>query len=326
MMKAFYFCVSLNAINLPVSWDAVTNVESLFAQSYSLKTIILPAQFGNITKAGSVVAYIAWKNVQNLEFVGSLTEQCDFSYFTTCFNFPILINSLVSKFSLYATVSETSDVTSVRLTNQGSLFNGANPVIGVAYSALSKDSLETLFGDIPSGLISKTIAITGCTGTDAFISKTASGTTINSTTITMANTSSLVAGMEVYGTGISTAKAVTFTDTGDLVNRTAHGLSNGMKISFSSITSTTGIVVNTPYYVINASANTFQVSLTLGGSAIALTTNGSGNLIAIPTIVMINENVSIVIDVPCSATASVTLTAGILKRSIALLKGWTITN
>ena len=216
--------------------------------------------------------------------------------------------------------------TSIRLTNNASLYSDATPQINVTYTSLVKSALETLLYDIPNGLSSKTIAITGCTGCDALVSKTASGTTINSTTITTANTSSLAEAMEVYGTGISTAKAVTFADAGALVNRTAHGLTNGMKISFSSITSTTGIAINTPYFVVNAAADNFQVSLTLGGAAIALTTNGSGNLIAIPKIVTINPNVSIVIDVPCSATASVTLTAGILKRSIALLKGWTITN
>jgi hypothetical protein len=72
---------------------------------------------------------------------------------------------------------------------------------------------------------------------------------------------------------------VTFTDSGDLVSRTAHGYIDGNQITFYSITSTTGISVNTPYYVINSTANTFQISLTGGGSAIALTTNGSGALL-----------------------------------------------
>jgi hypothetical protein len=73
--------------------------------------------------------------------------------------------------------------------------------------------------------------------------------------------------------------AVTFQDTGDTVTLTAHGLDNGQSVSFTSITSTTGISINTRYFVISTAANTFQLSLTAGGSAIALTTNGSGTLV-----------------------------------------------
>jgi hypothetical protein len=141
----------------------------------------------------------------------------------------------------------------------------------------------------------------------------------------MANTSSLATGMEVYGTGLSTARAVTLQDAGDTVTRAAHGLTNGMKVSFSSITTTTGIVINTPYYVVGATTDTFQVSDTLGGAAKSLTNNGSGNIIVIPTIVTINTNVSIVLDIPASATGTITVTAQTLKRSIMLLKGWTVT-
>jgi hypothetical protein len=72
--------------------------------------------------------------------------------------------------------------------------------------------------------------------------------------------------------------AVTFQDAGDTVTQTAHGLVNGTPISFDTIVTTTGITINTPYYVISTAANTFQVSLTAGGTAVALTTNGSGTL------------------------------------------------
>lgn len=69
---------------------------------------------------------------------------------------------------------------------------------------------------------------------------------------------------------------VTFTDAGDLVNRASHGLANGSIVTFPEITTTTGIVVNTNYYVVNAAASTFQVAASPGGAALALTTNGSG--------------------------------------------------
>lgn len=58
----------------------------------------------------------------------------------------------------------------------------------------------------------------------------------------------------------------TFTDT-------AHGMSNGDRISFSATTLPTGID-DYVYYIVNKTANTFQVSLTSGGSAVAFTSNG----------------------------------------------------
>lgn len=88
----------------------------------------------------------------------------------------------------------------------------------------------------------------------------------------------------------NTNAPVTFTDAGDAVGRVAHGFTNGMPLCFYNITSTTGVVENTPYYVINASANAFQISLTPGGAAVALTTNGTATLLpykqAIVTVTM----------------------------------------
>ena len=73
----------------------------------------------------------------------------------------------------------------------------------------------------------------------------------------------------------NTNAPVTLTDAGDLVERTAHGYVNGMEVRFYNIVSTTGLTTAQVYYVINATTNNFQVSTTVSGSAIALTTNGS---------------------------------------------------
>jgi surface protein len=72
---------------------------------------------------------------------------------------------------------------------------------------------------------------------------------------------------------------ITFTDSTDTVNRTAHGYSNGNIVEFYNIVTTTGLSEGQSYYVINATANTFQISLTSGGSAVALTNDGSATLL-----------------------------------------------
>lgn len=78
----------------------------------------------------------------------------------------------------------------------------------------------------------------------------------------------------------STAHAVTFTDSGDLVGLTAHGFSVGDVIVFPTITTTTGATVNTRYFVKTVpDANTFTISATSGGSTVTLTTDGTGTVI-----------------------------------------------
>lgn len=78
----------------------------------------------------------------------------------------------------------------------------------------------------------------------------------------------------------TTATACTFTDTGDLITASAHGLSNGWMFALQTIVTTTGVSVLTRYYVVGATTNTFQAAATTGGSAIALTTDGTGTYIA----------------------------------------------
>ncbi len=81
------------------------------------------------------------------------------------------------------------------------------------------------------------------------------------------------------------SRPVTFTDATDRVGLTAHGFQNGDAISFMTINSTTGILTYTTYYVINRTANDFQLATTPGGSAVNLTTNGTG---------IINERIPVV--------------------------------
>ena len=76
-----------------------------------------------------------------------------------------------------------------------------------------------------------------------------------------------------------TNKPVTFTASTNTVNRTGHGFNAGTPISFYNIVSTTGLVESRRYYVVNPTANAFQVSATIGGSPITLTNDGSATLL-----------------------------------------------
>ena len=71
---------------------------------------------------------------------------------------------------------------------------------------------------------------------------------------------------------------VTFTSATSTVNRTAHGFANGKTVTFWNIATTTGIVDGQVYYVVNRTADTFQVSATAGGAALTLTNDGTASL------------------------------------------------
>lgn len=64
------------------------------------------------------------------------------------------------------------------------------------------------------------------------------------------------------------ASSITGSSSDDVIADTAHGLSNGDRIQFTAITGGTGISLNTTYFVINAATDTFQISASLGGSAV----------------------------------------------------------
>ena len=71
---------------------------------------------------------------------------------------------------------------------------------------------------------------------------------------------------------------VTFTVVGGLVNKTSHGLVDGTPVAFTSTGALpTGINSGVTYYVTNATANTFKVSATVGGTAITMSGTPTGS-------------------------------------------------
>jgi hypothetical protein len=72
-----------------------------------------------------------------------------------------------------------------------------------------------------------------------------------------------------------------FNTSTERVNRVAHGLANDTPVTFSSTgTLPTGITAGTVYYVINQTANDYQISTTVGGSAVGLSGTPTGTATA----------------------------------------------
>lgn len=87
--------------------------------------------------------------------------------------------------------------------------------------------------------------------------------------------------------------ACTFTDAGDLVGVVAHGYVAGDAVVFDDIVTTTGLSEGQRYYVIASglTADAFKVSISVGGSAVALTTNGTGTVQRTTTSTDVSGNV-----------------------------------
>ena len=78
----------------------------------------------------------------------------------------------------------------------------------------------------------------------------------------------------------SSWKTFTATNATDLFTSAAHGYSDGEAVRLYTAAGTlpSGVVATARYYIISSTTNTFQLSTTSGGSAVALADDGSGTL------------------------------------------------
>lgn len=203
---------------------------------------------------------------------------------------------------------------------------GMTTSFNIRDSWLGKSATEYMFNNLGiANAAAQTVTVSYRSNGNyrSVVSKTVT-TTAGSKTVTCTDTSNLVTGYCVTGTGITSTVSVTFTDSGDTVNLTAHGLTNDTPVGFTSITTTTGIATYTVYYVVNAGTDSFQISTTKGGSAVTLTNDGSGTMYYANYIASIITNTSVTLTAPASASGTVTMSATYLDTSKAVIKGWAV--
>lgn len=339
MSSMFNFCVSLVTVPL-FNTGAVTTMASMFNNCFSLSSVPLfntanVLSFASMfTQCYSLTSVPLFNTIKITSFNGTFSNCISLmtipefntiaatdmtNAFSACYSlttFPAMNLNLVGALTLTSCFSLAT-------------FNAINLRVTTSFSncKFAKDALETIFTNLGTALVgaARTLTISSNWGAPTPVSLTGTPAA-GSTTITMASTTGLSAGMQVTGTNtiLTTGRAVTFTDAGDLVNLTAHGLSDGDEVAFSVITTTTGIVINTIYFVVNAAADTFQVASTLGGAALPLTTNGSGTVRYNSVIVSIVPNTSVTMSRPMAGGSSQTLAFRLLQTYRAVLKGFTI--
>ncbi len=114
----------------------------------------------------------------------------------------------------------------------------------------------------------------------AIYSATTTGTPTTTQTILSATSFGAAIGDQIMIDAGSLGSPVTctFTNGTELVNKVAHGLSNGDRVKFSNSGGAlpTGLSNAIIYFVVNKNDDDFQVSLTSGGAAVTFDDDGSG--------------------------------------------------
>ena len=293
-------CSSLEKAPVFANSSGVTSAISMINNCYSLKTI--PSYvFGNITLA-NISNFLA--NCNSLQVMPAITIGSVYtsnpSILTNCYSLKRMLMPLRFTFS-------------------------------VANAKMSTGALNEMYSILPIST-SQTVTVTGNYGaTSTPVVSLTRPINDGSKIVAMTDTTNLSVGMFVAGNGttLTTGKSCTFTDSGNLATSTGHSLIDGDIVSFNTINGPTGIVVKTIYYVVNATTNTFQLSLTQGGSVIDLgVVAGSNGIYNSPAfITAITPNVSIELSLPMVSTGTVPLAFrnNAHKTYLATMKGWTVT-
>lgn len=158
----------------------------------------------------------------------------------------------------------------------------------VTYEVISGTTTSVTFNKGTTGLVNDSFTVVGTIDRNNLINILLLTPTVKNSPIA---TASIVSNAAVISNCITNnilpavsfveplGRTVQFTDSSDLVILNNHGYVNGDVVSFSEINLTTGISINSTYYVVNRTTNNFRLSNSLSGSVIQLSTNGTGRLI-----------------------------------------------
>jgi surface protein len=342
MSSMFNNCYSLTAVPL-FNTQNVTNMSSMFSNCRVLRTVPL-FNTQNVTNMTSMfygcssLTAIPLFNTQNVTIMSNMLANCFALTYVPALN-ANAVTSPPNMFKLFWG-QQSDNVSWVDIQNMRVDQNFEK-------LKLSKAALDNIFTNLSNGMSGRTITISDNYGADTTVNNSATFTH-GSKTVTGAtlNTSTLAIGMRVIGRPVTDAVVVTFQDPGDTVTRTTqagniatstpHGLANGTVVAFTSLQSiTAGIATYVPYYVVNATTDTFQLASTVGGAPLAITAssvNAYGNMIYPTYITAILSSNSfemsapapVQVDEPFGSTSTRPFSCRVLDTFPAIAKGWTV--
>lgn len=298
----------------------VTNASGMFNGCTSLTYVPLydlglVTNVGNMFNSCSSLDHIPEFNFANVTNAASIFSTCRPLTEVPALNF----NSVTSSAGVTSIVSSCSSLARFRAYNIRWTF-------GVNNCKLSKSALEEIFANLPTVSAAQTVNVGSNYGVGLQTSRTTT-TTSGSTVITLSDTTGIAVGQLVTSNNLALATAATGTAdvSTDTITRTAHGLANGTKVSFSVLGTVTGVSLNTIYYVVNAATDTFQVAATVGGAAIDLTGTGGSVSFRYPAyVVSIVPSTSVTMSAPAVASGAVATTFRDLDLTDAILKNWAV--
>jgi hypothetical protein len=197
-----------------------------------------------------------------------------------------------------------------------------NAAFALPQARLTGNAIANIFNVLTSRTSTLTITLTANPGVTTAIPLSATSTAGSTLLTGITNTSSLVVGQAVTGTNITSGVTCSTAIAGNLITLTAHGLTNNTQVSFAG--TNVGNTARKIYFVANAVANSFQCSLTAGGTEVAVTTTGSTTMFYPRYIANIVANTSVTMTTPASTTGTATATFRTLDTSVPIMKGWTI--
>lgn len=347
-VSMFNGCTGL--INVPaLDFTKVNTMATMFSSCASLKDASNIANTGNVANMNGT--FQSCNSLNSLPPAWDTTKVTDWSNFVnnslSLTSIPTYNTSNALNITSFA-ASTNSLVTIPALnfqnvTTAGSIFSGGITTLincsnlrvshNITGTAIGQTDLQNYTANLGSNTTAQTLTITGVPGATTAIAKTAN-TVAGSNVVIMANTVGVLVGTYLYGVGITTGITVTFTDSTDRVSYTnspsAVGVQNNDSVMFTSISGTTGIVINTQYFVVNRSSASFQLSATSGGAVLPLTTNGSGVMnVGGATIsnqvVTVNANANVVINGATGLNGNaVVFSSRALNQNYLTTKNWTL--
>lgn len=280
----------------------IVNVSYTFANCYSLIKIPTYSFAGHT----GVAVTTMWQNCNALAEIPAIAM-------------PSSVTSYSNIFPTYGSLRK------MRMTGLKYSFNLQNNV-------LDKTEIETIFTNLNSNVSAQTATLSSNPGAPTASTISNCSTYINTAAFTGNNQAAAKIGMTVTGTGspLTTAIAVTFTASTKRVSLTggaAHGLSQDMRVAFPTVVTTTGISVNTIYYVNYVSTTTFELATTPGGTSITFTNNGTGTMKYECKLTSTYNAGSYTTSTPLTANGTaITLSVQALDVTNALLKGWSVSS
>jgi surface protein len=266
----FYGCTSL--YTLPqLNTSNVTNITGMFTLCTSLQTIPLldTAKVTDMTQMFNSCTSLQAVPLFNTANVTNTTQM-----FVSC-----------------TSLQTAPQFNTANVTNATSMYNGCN-------------GLQTIPAANCASLVTTTTTFSSCTSLSSIGGLTNLINTVDISSLKLSGTSLDTVYTSLGRVGGSCTFQASPTNT---VTITGHGYTGGESIRFSVITTTTGISINTTYWVRNTTTDTFQLSATPTGAILTLTNNGTGT--RAPATITVSGNWGIATDTPAIATA----------------KGWTVT-